>query len=150
MIRSGLPFTIKELTPIKFLIAPLAITNSFRIYRYNVANFNSQLSQQNNQYQQQISLLNNATEEQLTKSQTPRLISPTETPRELKQRLLSKLKSDWQQRQFLAQTNFQEKKWNLVKSAVKWSVAGVLSGVMLIWIWVLTDWCRQLAFAKKQ
>lgn len=138
-----------------FLIVPLTITNAARIHRHNVANFKSQLAQQNTQYQQQQELLNNATEAQLTQSiqQRDRSLpsaAVTETPQQVRTRLLTKLESQLQRDRKQAQDNFQPKKWSLIKTTVKWSIGALISGIMLIWMWIYTDWVRKVNLGLKQ
>lgn len=135
---------------IYFLVFPLAITSSVRIYRNNLTVLNAQLSQQSTQYQQQKDLLNNATIEQLAQSiqQRNSLVSQSaqslESPQELRQRLVGEIEHKLEQNRARAKANFQQKKLNLIKTAVKYSVGSIISGVMLIWISILTDWTRKI------
>jgi len=138
------------------LIFPLAITGSVRIHRSNVATLNSQLSQQSTQYQQQREILNNATTTQLAQSieqrdaQLNSSAQSTESPQELRKRLAGEIDQTFQQIQSQAKESFQQKKWSLIKTAVKWSVGAIISGVMLIWIWVLTDWTRKVSLSLQE
>ena len=129
-----------------FLIAPLILTNSFRIHRDNKAQITNQLDYSTTQIEQYSQQLNGASKEQLGGLlQNYQQNSPEveiNSPQELKNKLIAEAKQKQQTSQKEIKTKFSQQKKALFKTTVKWLIGAVVSGMCFIMIWKHTQWAR--------
>lgn len=129
------------------LLIPLGINNSLRINNLNNFQINNQVSQGITQLQQVNEKLSNATSDTdinnaLTNFNFQGRLPEIKNPQELKNRVLSDISSAKQQLQTQAETTRKERKISLLKSSVKWNLGALISGVLFIYVWKLTNWAR--------
>ncbi|MEM8828933.1 MAG: HpsJ family protein [Cyanobacteria bacterium P01_G01_bin.19] len=131
-----------------FLITPVIIGNGYRIYRGNHAQMTSQISLQKTQVEQYAQQLGQASEEQLnsllqryTAGEDSGTIS-SNSAEQIKTNLLAEVEKQQLQAKNQLQTQFGQKKTNLVKTTTKWSIGAIVSGMCLVLIWRHTAWAR--------
>lgn len=129
------------------LLIPLGVNNSLRINNLNNFQINTQVYQGITQLQQVNEKLNNATSDTdinnaLTNFNFQGRLPEIKNPQELKSRVLSDISSAKQQLQTQAETTRKERKISLLKSSVKWNLGALISGVLFIYVWKLTNWAR--------
>jgi len=132
---------------------PLGIRNTFRIHQANNLQLNVRISQQSRQLQQRQAEFNQLSEAELQNlfDSLPRPESaPTiETPAELREQVLSQIKSNQENLRTQGEVVRQNQKMSLLKSSVKLNVGALLSGVAFIVIWNLTRWMRTYQIRDK-
>ena len=126
------------------LLIPIAVSNANRINIANVEQATAQYAQQ----QEQAAVI----EQRLNEAEPSELASflasqgqPTEgrTPNEVKETVLSELALDRQQAKSQFELTKAERQRDLLSDALKWSVGAVISGILFIYLWVLTGRCRE-------
>lgn len=129
-----------------FAIAPLIISNAFRINRTSKAQVVRQIDGAKSQIKQYSQQLNQATPEQLSgalknyQQRAPELNITSE--QQFKESLLTEVKQRQNQAQQELQTQFDVQQKSLFKTTIKWSMIATLTGMCFMLIWKYTTWAR--------
>ncbi len=129
-----------------FLIAPLTITNAFRIDRTNKARMLGQFDITNTQVEQYRKQLDRATPKQLAvalknyQSSAPDIETINE--QQLKENLLTEVEQKQNKVRKELQTKFDLQRKTLFKTSIKWSALATLTGMCFLLIWKYTTWAR--------
>ncbi len=129
-----------------FIITPLIITNSFRITREYKAQITGQIDAANSQVKQYAQQLDKASEEQLTgllqnyQQQAPEIA--ISSSQQLKETLVKQVQQRQNQAQQKIKTEFSQQKKDILKTTIKWSMTGILTGTCFMLIWKYTTWAR--------
>lgn len=129
------------------IIIPLGINNTLRINKLNNFQINNQLSQGLTQLQQVNDKLSNATSDAdinnaLTNFNFQGRLPETKNPQEIKSRVISDITKAKQQLQTEAEINRKNQRFNLLKNSLKWNLGALISGILFIYVWKLTNWAR--------
>lgn len=129
-----------------FLIAPLVVTNAFRIDRTSKTQIYSQIDLADTKVKQYVSQLNEATPEQLTQIlknlQASAPESNLNSERQLKETLLTQARQKQEQTKQELQAKFSLERKNLFATTIKWSMTAILTGMCFLLIWRYTTWAR--------
>ena len=129
-----------------FLLAPLVISNAFRINRANKTQVLRQVDVANSQVKQYSQQLNKATDGQLAavlknyQQKAPELNISSE--QQLKQTLSAKAQEQKQQAEKTLRNQLKTQQKGLFKTTTKWSMIATLTGMCLMLIWKYTAWAR--------
>ena len=129
-----------------FLMVPLGIFSSLRIYDGRNAQIDAQRSQQSQQVQRTKEQLSTATDKQLSDlisglNRQGRSI-PTNDPDEFRKLLLNQLEKSNQDAQIQADFAFASQGKELIKNSIKWNLGAIIGGFAFVWMWRLTHWAR--------
>jgi len=129
-----------------FLVVPLGIFSSLRIYDGRNAQIDAQRSQQSQQVQRTKEQLSTATDKQLSDlisglNRQGRSI-PTNDPDEFRKLLLTQLEKSQQDAQIQAGFAFASQRKELIKNSIKWNLGAIIGGFAFVWMWRLTHWTR--------
>ena len=129
-----------------FLLAPLVISNAFRINRANKTQVLRQVDVANSQVKQYSQQLDKATDGQLAavlknyQQKAPELKIDSE--QQLKQTLSAKAQEQKQQAEKSLRDRLKTQQKGLFKTTAKWSMIATLTGMCLMLIWKYTAWAR--------
>ena len=133
-----------------FLLAPVIVGNSFRIYRNTQAQVTFQIEQQKTQveqYTQQLQQANRAEIgslfERYSSEQNDSNISAT-TAGQMKDTLIAEVDKQQVQAEKQLRSQFNSDKTNLLKTTIKWLIGSIVSGICFVLIWRHTKWARKL------
>ena len=130
------------------LMLPLGIRNTFRLDRINTLQLNNRIAQQQQQLQQRQDQLDQLSSEQLQTifdSAIQQENAPAiETPEQLRQQAISQLELNQETLNAQGETARQNLKFTLTKSAIKFNLGALFSGIAFISTWHLTRWVRKL------
>lgn len=125
------------------LLIPLGIFNTIQINSASIASINIQYDQKTSQVNEFEKQVREATPEKIQnilKSQGRTINS--KNPQELKDKILSEISQSKKKLKTQADATKSKQMKDRLKKSVKWSLAGLLSGVLFISIWKYTDWVR--------
>lgn len=130
------------------LMLPLGIADSWRLYYANKTQVAERASQQRQHFQQVKGQLNQAKNDQQIKqvvtSLTPKIRSEDiKNPQAFKDQFLNQISEGEQRIQVQANKVWTDQSQTLIKNSVKWNLGALVSGVLFIWIWCLSDWARR-------
>ncbi|MGA9380657.1 MAG: HpsJ family protein [Phormidium sp.] len=135
------------------LLIPLCLSNTLRINNLNNTQITAQATQRMSQLQQFESQLGKATtndlETILARSNAQNSAKDITSPEDLKNRLLAESNKAKQNLEVQVKITRQNKRLELIKSALKWSLGAIISAILLIRIWQATRWTRKLSRPKK-
>lgn len=126
-----------------FLLIPLGVTSTVRLYRANIQQVEQEYKQQVSQadkVEQQLNQTTSAQLEDLVKKQGRSLEG--KDPQELKTQLLTQLSQAKKQIKTQAETKKSTGNLNLLKSSVKWNLGALVVGTLFITFWKATGWAR--------
>ena len=133
-----------------FLLAPVIVGNSFRIYRNTQAQMTFQIEQQKTQVEQYSQQLQQANGEQLSSllqrysgEQNDSDISAN-AARQMKGTLLAEVEKQQLQAEKELRSQFSNDKQNLLKTTIKWLIGSIVSAICFVLIWRHTKWARKL------
>ncbi|HAZ44206.1 MAG TPA: hypothetical protein DDW76_31645 [Cyanobacteria bacterium UBA11369] len=129
------------------LLIPLGVNNTLRIDNFNNLQLNNQLNQGLAQLQQVNDRLSSATSDAeinnaLRNFNFQGRLPEIKNPQELKNRVLSDISNAKKQLQMQTETTRMNQKITLLKNSVKWNLGALISGVLFIYVWKLTNWAR--------
>jgi hypothetical protein len=125
------------------LMIPLGVVNTVRLNNTGMQDLQSQYDSQVSRAEQLQTQLTEAPPEaiaQFLQSQGANV--PTDDPEALKNELLSQLSEARQSFDSQFQETKATQRMNLFKNSIKWNLGALISGVLLIYIWRLTNWAR--------
>ena len=125
------------------LLIPLGVSDGMRLHALTALQATAQYDQQQQrveQVEQQVGAANPKQLDNLLKSQGH--ASERKNPQEIKQQLLAQVTSTKQKMQMQYQEAEANQQLNLTKNSVKWSLGALVSAVLFIYIWRLTNWAR--------
>ncbi len=124
-----------------FLLVPLGLVNTIQVKKINDTQMADQFKQQNNRIERvekQLNIIKDQDLENFIKSQGRSLDG--QSPQQARDQFIEKIKKDKNQ----LRTQFEQAKANrrltLLKNLAKWSLGAIVSGILFIYIWVLTRW----------
>lgn len=125
------------------LLVPLGIFNTIQINSASIVSINIQYEQklsQANDFEKQVREAPPERVQDIFKSQG----RPTDgkNPQELKDKILSEVSQSKKELKTQADLTKSKQMKDRLRKSVKWSLAGLLSGVLFISIWKYTDWVR--------
>ena len=132
-----------------FLITPVIVVNGFRVYRGNKAQITNQIDLQKTQVEQYTKQLHQANKEQLSgllqqyATEQSSFSINTDSSDEIKKNILAIVQKEQKQAQQQLETEFSQKKNNLVQKTIKWSIGASVSGICFGLIWRNTKWARK-------
>ncbi len=130
------------------LLIPLGIRDGVRINTSNEALLRSQASQQIAQTEQIEERFNKATSTEELNNLLKALKSPetsldTKNPQVFKEQVVSRLNNYQKTIEQQSEANLKSQRLVLLKKAVKWNLGALVSGVLFIYLWRVTEWARQ-------
>ncbi|MGQ4646834.1 HpsJ-like protein, cyanoexosortase A-associated [Lyngbya aestuarii] len=134
-----------------FLMIPLAIVNTLRIDRQNTQQITNQIEQGKNQIQQIQKQLQGVTTQQQMEELLTGFNSTGGSPQigsgqqleDVKGQLSSVLAQGETTISTRAKEVKADQRLNLLKSSVKWNLGALLTGVLLLVIWLSSSWTRK-------
>ena len=129
------------------LMVPLGIVNAGRIYHANNAQIATQVSDQSQRLQQVKAKLNQAKTDQQLKQLVAAVTPPgrslqIKNHQTLKKQSLARVSQAEQSIILQADRVRSNQTQVLIKNALKSSLGALISGVLFIWIWHLSQWAR--------
>ncbi|MGC1396889.1 MAG: HpsJ family protein [Coleofasciculaceae cyanobacterium] len=122
-----------------FLLIPLGLVSAIQVKKINDIQISGQFKQQNSRIdrvEKQLNSIQDQDLENFIKSQGRSLDS--QSPQQAREQFLEKIKKDKKQ----LQTQFEQAKatrrLTVLKNLVKWSLGALVSGILFIYIWLLT------------
>lgn len=132
-----------------FLAVPLGIVNTFRVQDLRQSEIIVKAAQKNGPVQEIAERLNKATTETEIRSvlrsinpQQQSLIAQIPNPNEVKQKLLTEITTSISQTQSQSEVAKRLISSSLWKDSVKWTIAALLSGLFLLYVWIQSRWAR--------
>jgi hypothetical protein len=128
------------------LMIPIGFTSPLSISQQNEAQITAQLTQQVAQIQQLQQEVNRASESELDDLlRRNNLTRPPEisNSQELRNRLLNEAAATEKALKDQAQTDRQNKRFELIKNSFKWNLGALIIGFVFIRIWQATFWARR-------
>jgi hypothetical protein len=131
-------------------LLPLLIQNAYRIHNNNQVAISNQVQQRVQQLSQFETRIETVTDAELSnfianltrQGQIPQI----DNPQELKEQILTRVKSSEQQIRSEAETFRKNQARQLAKNAISWGLIIIISSFAFIWIWYLTGWTRNKKF----
>lgn len=124
-----------------FLLVPLGLVSTIQVKKINDTQMADQFKQQNNRIERvekQLNIIKDQDLENFIKSQGRSLDG--QSPQQARDQFIEKIKKDKNQ----LRTQFEQAKANrrltLFKNLAKWSLGAIVSGILFIYIWLLTRW----------
>lgn len=124
-----------------FLLIPVGLDSTIKVIRINNNQMNGQFKQQKvriERVEKQLKSIQDQDLENFIKSQGRSLDG--QSPQQARDQFLEKIQKDKKQ----LQTQFEQAKatrrLTLLKNLAKWSVGALVSGILFIYIWLLTRW----------
>ena len=132
-----------------FLNIPLALVNTFRVQDIRVGEVITRAAQQNGPLQVAAEQLEKATSDSevrtILRSLNPQqqsLVAQIPNPQDIKKRLLAEISTSVSQTQAQAETSKRQIGLAIWKDSVKWIIAGLVSGLFLLYAWFQSKWAR--------
>jgi hypothetical protein len=133
-----------------FLLVPLAISDTLRLYAQNEAQLNTQFNQRISRIQKTKDQLSKAGEKdieqflgRLNQGRSPDIKNPQDL-----EKIRTQISSSLDQAENRAKTEAkiaENQRQSLLKNSVKWNLGALVSGVAFIYIWRLTRWSRRFS-----
>lgn len=124
-----------------FLLVPLGLVSTIQVKKINDTQMADQFKQQKTRIERvekQLNIIKDQDLENFIKSQGRSLDG--QSPQQARDQFIEKIKKDKTQ----LQTQFEQAKANrrltILKNLAKWSLAAIVSGILFIYIWLLTRW----------
>lgn len=124
-----------------FFLIPLAVVSTIQVKKINDTQIESQFRQQKvriDRVEKQLNIIQDQDLENFIKNQGRSLDG--QSPQQARDQFLEKIKKDKNQ----LQTQFEQAKatrrLTLLKNSAKWSLGALVSGILFIYIWLLTRW----------
>lgn len=125
------------------LVIPLLVGDSIRVNQQNYARLSAQTAQQTNQLTQLEQRISATSATDLAE-EAARLGLETDAatstnPEALKSRLLNELTTRKQQVEQAREASWQSQRFNLMKTTLKWLLGAFVSGIVLLYTWLITQ-----------
>ncbi|NUN65701.1 hypothetical protein HCU40_13275 [Pseudanabaena biceps] len=132
-----------------FLGLPLAVVNTFRVQDIRQGEVIANAAQQNGPIQEIANRLNKANTDveirDVLKSINPQqraVVNQIPNPSEIKTKLLKEINESISKTQTQADSSKRQIGMSLWKDSVKWLIAGLFSGLFLLYVWLQSKWAR--------
>ncbi|GAB4534782.1 MAG: hypothetical protein Tsb0014_21220 [Pleurocapsa sp.] len=128
---------------IYFLLIPLIISDTARIYRDRNHQFSSLITQQQTQLSKIEQQLGNLSDTQVTQAfGKSSVVSPNDSGEIMREKLLKKFQLEQSNNRSKVAQNKRQSNVSLVKNSVKWGIGALLSGLFFVYIWSNSKWTR--------
>ena len=124
-----------------FLLVPLGVVSTLQVKAVNDTQMNQQYSQQKarvERVEKQLNQIKDQDLENFIKSQGRTLDG--QSPQQARAQFLAKINKDKNQLENQFKQAMSNRRLTLLKNSAKWNLGALVSGVLFIYIWLLTRW----------
>lgn len=124
-----------------FLLVPLGVVSTLQVKAVNDTQMNQQYSQQKarvERVEKQLNQIKDQDLENFIKSQGRTLDG--QSSQQARAQFLAKINKDKNQLENQFKQAMSNRRLTLLKNSAKWNLGGLVSGVLFIYIWLLTRW----------
>lgn len=124
-----------------FFLIPLGLTSTLQVKKANDIQMADQFKQQKTRIERVEKQLNSIQDQDLEKfiKNQGRSLDG-QTPEQARKQFLAKINKDKTQLQAQFEQAKATRRLSLVKNLIKWSLGALVSGILFIYIWLLTRW----------